>query len=245
MVFTNLSAPDKQAFFALLDEYFASRPELAEALQIQPQTASNPAFSTGSISDRVASFTKSRSPPAAPARPSASSKPPSSFTASAANPDLANAIGRVAAASRSLNVNGGGHPRVPSSPGPNRDRPLPPQRSASVASTASSVTSNSSARPMPPPPVRKVPASQAPSVMRRFASTRARTPTPEPEETEEPEAEGEWAEALYDYTSADPNDLPIKVAQRVWITEKTSDDWWTGEVDGKSGLFPAAYVKLL
>ncbi|KAF5393857.1 hypothetical protein D9757_000430 [Collybiopsis confluens] len=70
-------------------------------------------------------------------------------------------------------------------------------------------------------------------------------PEQEEESEEEEEPQGEWAEALYDYNSQDPADLHIRVNQRVLITERTSDDWWTGEVDGKSGLFPAAYVKLL
>ncbi|KAJ4472039.1 SH3-domain-containing protein [Lentinula aciculospora] len=71
-----------------------------------------------------------------------------------------------------------------------------------------------------------------------------RAPEPEPEPEEEPE-EGEWAEVLYDYDSQDPADLRIRANQRILVTERTSDDWWKGEVDGKSGLFPATYVKLL
>lgn len=105
---------------------------------------------------------------------------------------------------------------------------------------------------------------------------------PEPEEEEEEEAQGEWAEALYDYDSKvldisprlswlislyslqDPGDLQIRANQNVWVTERTSDDWyafpvhwrlcilkaiqfnrWTGEFEGKTGLFPASYVKIL
>ncbi|PFH50335.1 hypothetical protein AMATHDRAFT_61259 [Amanita thiersii Skay4041] len=71
-------------------------------------------------------------------------------------------------------------------------------------------------------------------------------PEPEPEpQPEEEETQGEWAEALYDYASGEAGDLDIKEGQHVLVTDRTSDDWWTGEVDGKSGLFPASYVKLL
>ncbi|THU89953.1 hypothetical protein K435DRAFT_276294 [Dendrothele bispora CBS 962.96] len=73
-------------------------------------------------------------------------------------------------------------------------------------------------------------------------------PEPEPEEeAEAEEAEGMWVEVLYDYDPADPNDLEIRADQRIWVTEKTTDDWWTGQVEGsgKAGLFPATYVKLL
>ncbi|KAG7096553.1 hypothetical protein E1B28_003975 [Marasmius oreades] len=71
--------------------------------------------------------------------------------------------------------------------------------------------------------------------------TRNREPTPPPAHEED----GEWAEALYDYDSSDPGDLQIRANQRVLVTERTTDDWWTGTFNGKSGLFPASYVKLL
>jgi len=60
-------------------------------------------------------------------------------------------------------------------------------------------------------------------------------------------AEGEWAEVLYDYSSEDPGDLAIEAGTRVFVTAKSSDDWWTGQVEGqdREGLFPASYVKLL
>jgi len=69
-------------------------------------------------------------------------------------------------------------------------------------------------------------------------------PTPQ-QQSEEEEAQGEWAMALYDYNSSDAGDLCIRANQRVLVTERTSDDWWTGEFDGEKGLFPASYVNLL
>lgn len=60
------------------------------------------------------------------------------------------------------------------------------------------------------------------------------------------------------------SDLHLRAGERVLVTEQSSSDWcacpklsisdpkysssyprWTGEVDGRSGLFPASYVKLL
>lgn len=81
-----------------------------------------------------------------------------------------------------------------------------------------------------PPPVRRV--SAAPE------------PEPEPEEAAE-EAVGEWAEAKYDYTGQESGDLDLREGDRVLVTERTSSDWWTGEIDGRSGIFPMSYVKLL
>jgi len=80
-----------------------------------------------------------------------------------------------------------------------------------------------------PPPVRRVSASPA---------------APEPEETEEEEA-GEWAEALYDYSGQEAGDLDLREGERVRVTDKTSSDWWTGEIGGRKGVFPVTYVKLL
>ncbi|KAF8450942.1 hypothetical protein L210DRAFT_3639972 [Boletus edulis BED1] len=68
------------------------------------------------------------------------------------------------------------------------------------------------------------------------------TPPPPP-----PEEEGEWVEVLYDYGSEDPGDLAIEAGKRVLVTARSSEDWWTGQVEGqgREGLFPASYVKLL
>ncbi|KLO15726.1 hypothetical protein SCHPADRAFT_247019 [Schizopora paradoxa] len=103
---------------------------------------------------------------------------------------------------------------------------------------------------LPPPPVRRVSASPSP------------VPEPEPEPEEE-EEEGEWAEALYDYDSGEAGDLVVRAHDRIKVTSRDSDDWyphsfivdfsltftlhsrWTGEIDGRSGLFPASYAKLL
>ncbi|KAH9894098.1 hypothetical protein C8Q73DRAFT_836104 [Cubamyces lactineus] len=95
------------------------------------------------------------------------------------------------------------------------------------------------------PPPRRVPSTSGSA----NASPAANTPPPpvprRAQQEPEPEVEGEWAEALYDYHSEDPGDLNLQEGVRVLITEKTSEDWWTGEIDGQRGLVPAAYVKLL
>ncbi|KAH6896450.1 hypothetical protein BKA70DRAFT_755148 [Coprinopsis sp. MPI-PUGE-AT-0042] len=70
-------------------------------------------------------------------------------------------------------------------------------------------------------------------------------PPPGRKTSQREEPKGEWAEALYDYDSVEAGDLKIKEGQRVLVTERSSDDWWTGEVNGKSGLFPASYVQLV
>ncbi|KIM42863.1 hypothetical protein M413DRAFT_444503 [Hebeloma cylindrosporum] len=98
-----------------------------------------------------------------------------------------------------------------------------------------------------PPPVRRVVSGVAPSTSTPEPPPPAprRQPTPEPEQEEEEEVGGEWAEVLYDYNSGEAGDLKIKEGERLVVTERTSDDWWAGEVGGRKGLFPASYVKIL
>ncbi|KAJ8502072.1 hypothetical protein ONZ51_g215 [Trametes cubensis] len=84
------------------------------------------------------------------------------------------------------------------------------------------------------PPPRRVPSTSGSSNASPAANT---PPPPVPRRAQqEPEVEGEWAEALYDYHSEDPGDLDLQEGVRVLITEKTSDDWWTGEIDAPNAL---------
>ncbi|KDR74454.1 hypothetical protein GALMADRAFT_250411 [Galerina marginata CBS 339.88] len=103
-----------------------------------------------------------------------------------------------------------------------------PPPSRRVASTGSSSAKSPTPEPAPPP---------APRYQQHEE--------PEQEEEQEEEAAGEWAEVLYDYDSGEAGDLKISEGGHVLVVERTSDDWWTGEVNGKKGLFPASYVKLL
>lgn len=107
----------------------------------------------------------------------------------------------------------------------------PPLQAPAPAFTARQNNTNTN---FPPPPTRHNPPPPPPSRQQ-----------PEEEEEEEEEQQGEWAIVLYDYDSGEAGDLVIKEGQRVLVTERTSDDWWTGELNGKKGLFPASYVEQL
>ncbi|KEP53857.1 SH3 domain Src-like 3 domain protein [Rhizoctonia solani 123E] len=130
---------------------------------------------------------------------------------------------------------------------------------APASSTLPPALDNSSRRSFAPPPVRRVPANtpsegdasaesknkwgnQNQGPIRRVPShnTLQRQPTPEPEP-----AHGEPAEALYDYNSGAAEDINVRQGERFMIVERTSDDWWTGEVNGRRGLLPASYVRIL
>ncbi|PPQ94198.1 hypothetical protein CVT25_006852 [Psilocybe cyanescens] len=113
---------------------------------------------------------------------------------------------------------------IPSAFAPKQNNFAPPPRR--TASASSSTPEPAAATPPPPAP--------------RFQQPKYEEPEPE-----EPEGAGEWADALYDYNSGEAGDLVVSEGDRILVVERTSDDWWTGEVNGKKGLFPASYVKLL
>ena len=71
-----------------------------------------------------------------------------------------------------------------------------------------------------PPPVRRVTSTSSKS------GTKSVSPAPPPAPPRRKEPEGEWAEVLYDYTSDDPDDLPLEEGQRVLIVDRSSDDWY-------------------
>lgn len=163
-------------------------------------------------------------------------------------------LGRVAAAAHAFGSNMPAPPRrTPGTPSPDRTPAglMSSKTFGNVDTTSkmsmltSSLKSKSLAPPpktyAPPPPPAFGPKKNA------FAPPPVRhAPPPEPESEPEPEPEsGEWAEALYDYDSGETGDLKIRANQQILVTEKSSADWWMGEVDGRTGLFPASYVKLL
>jgi hypothetical protein len=54
---------------------------------------------------------------------------------------------------------------------------------------------------------------------------------------------GETAVALYDFDAGEPDDLGFKVGQVIRLLMcLDSEEWWRGELNGKEGIFPKAYV---
>ena len=52
------------------------------------------------------------------------------------------------------------------------------------------------------------------------------------------------ATALFDFDAVEADDLPFKAGQTIKLVKcEATDDWWTGELDGRQGIFPKTYVK--
>ncbi|KAJ3338735.1 hypothetical protein HDU93_009141 [Gonapodya sp. JEL0774] len=59
-------------------------------------------------------------------------------------------------------------------------------------------------------------------------------------------AAGLTANALYEYTAAEDNELTFAEGDKIVSIEKVSEDWWSGinSKTGQAGLFPSNYVEL-
>ncbi|XP_041950889.1 CD2-associated protein [Alosa sapidissima] len=49
--------------------------------------------------------------------------------------------------------------------------------------------------------------------------------------------------ALFDYLPQNEDELELKVGDVIEITEEVEEGWWSGVLNGKSGLFPSNFVK--
>jgi peroxin-13 len=56
----------------------------------------------------------------------------------------------------------------------------------------------------------------------------------------------EFCKALFDFPSDQPGDLPFRKGDLVAVLCKEGGDWWRGRTqDGRIGMFPRNYVKLI
>eukprot|EP01111_Echinosteliopsis_oligospora_P016015 TRINITY_DN6521_c0_g1_i1.p1 TRINITY_DN6521_c0_g1~~TRINITY_DN6521_c0_g1_i1.p1 ORF type:complete len:427 (-),score=104.82 TRINITY_DN6521_c0_g1_i1:73-1353(-) len=51
--------------------------------------------------------------------------------------------------------------------------------------------------------------------------------------------------AIYDYVGSDANELDFFANDIIVVLDQDDSGWWTGEVDGRKGLFPSNYVEEL
>lgn len=50
--------------------------------------------------------------------------------------------------------------------------------------------------------------------------------------------------AMYDYKAANGDEMTFQKGQLINVLNKDDSDWWKGEINGVTGLFPTNYVKM-
>jgi len=101
-------------------------------------------------------------------------------------------------------------------PQTNSSQAAPPPYSPSFNTGASAAATK---RPAPPPPLKPKPKSNAPQI--------------------------KYVVALYDFAAQTDGDLSFNTGDRIELVEKTqsTEDWWTGRLNGVQGVFPGNYVQ--
>lgn len=49
---------------------------------------------------------------------------------------------------------------------------------------------------------------------------------------------------MYDYKAANEDEMSFSKGQLISVLNQENPDWWKGEVNGVTGLFPTNYVKM-
>ncbi|XP_046551682.1 growth factor receptor-bound protein 2-like [Haliotis rubra] len=52
-----------------------------------------------------------------------------------------------------------------------------------------------------------------------------------------------FVKALFDFSPQEDEELMLQRGDTIKLVQKVDKDWWKGEKDGKTGLFPASYVQ--
>jgi len=53
-----------------------------------------------------------------------------------------------------------------------------------------------------------------------------------------------WVRAIYDYITEEEDELGFSEGTLLRLLHQDESGWWTGELDGKIGLFPGNYVEI-
>jgi hypothetical protein len=77
------------------------------------------------------------------------------------------------------------------------------------------------------------------------AKAKKKPPPPIPSKPKPKMPLAQYVIALYDFEGQTTEDLPFREGDRIRVVKKTdsTDDWWDGELNGRTGSFPANYVQ--
>ena len=74
-------------------------------------------------------------------------------------------------------------------------------------------------------------------------SVSASPPTMRRTHTTPAHVDAQWVKALYDFTGSAADELTFHAGDIIEVKKEVSADWWIGETEGHSGLFPATYCE--
>jgi amphiphysin len=114
---------------------------------------------------------------------------------------------------------------------------------SSVSRTPSAFTKKA---PPPPPSAPAAPPPYSASSASTAAAVK-RPPPPPPALKPKPKPSAQYVVALYDFQAQADGDLDFNTGDRIEIVEKTAsqEDWWTGKLNGRQGVFPGAFHAFL
>ncbi|KAI9065510.1 BAR-domain-containing protein [Trametes sanguinea] len=91
----------------------------------------------------------------------------------------------------------------------------------------------------PPPPY------SPPAAGSGINAAAKKAPPPPPPVKPKPKPAAQYVVALYDFAAQADGDLDFKAGDRIEVIERTdsTEDWWTGRLNGRTGVFPGNYVQ--
>ncbi|PCH33055.1 BAR-domain-containing protein [Wolfiporia cocos MD-104 SS10] len=117
---------------------------------------------------------------------------------------------------------------------------------SSVGSTASRAPSYNKKAPPPPPSASLAPPPPySPPASAASAAPLKKAPPPPPPLKPKPKPAASYVVALYDFSPQAEGDLEFRAGDRIEVIERTesAEDWWTGRIGGRQGVFPGNYVQ--
>ncbi|TFY70562.1 hypothetical protein EVG20_g2433, partial [Dentipellis fragilis] len=95
----------------------------------------------------------------------------------------------------------------------------------------------------PSSPNLAAPPPYSPSFNGVSAAAAKRAPPPPPPLKPKPQPNVQYVVALYDFAAQADGDLDFQTGDRIEVVERTSsaEDWWTGRLNGRTGVFPVEW----
>lgn len=120
---------------------------------------------------------------------------------------------------------------------------VPPSPASTIASNHSQGSNGIAAKKKPPPSPSAAVASNLAQISNGVAAKK-KPPPPPPKRIPSGRLD-EFVIAQYDFAGQGAGDLSFREGDRIKIVKKTNtdQDWWTGEIGGMRGSFPANYCK--